>query len=134
MPPPRCTRVRRYSATQSYLDKWYGSRVLMVLTHITRAWVAPLKWQSGDHMSDHDRVGISLGKWKLGKVELEKWCKGCSKKQIKEYKLIMSKWAKGRVLSDDVVRENKEFNSMMMTAFRQVEVKFPAQGPKGEKQ
>ena len=48
--------------------------------------------------------------------------------------MIMSKWGNRSVLSEDVVREYKELNSMMMTALRQVKVKFPAQGPKGEKQ
>ena len=46
----------------------------------------------------------------------------------------MSKWAKGRELSHDVVKEYEEVKSMIMTAFKQVEVKCPAQGPKGEKQ
>ena len=88
--PPPFTRVRRYSATQSYLDKWHASWALMVLTHISRAWLAPLKWQSGENVSDHDRVGITLGKWNIGKVEVDKGCKGWGKKQIKEFKLLMS--------------------------------------------
>ena len=81
--PPPFTRVRRYNATQSYLDKWYGSRVLMVLLQISRVWVAPLKRQTGEHVSDHDRVGISLGKWNLGKVEVGKGCKGWEKNRLK---------------------------------------------------
>ena len=107
---------------------------MMVLTHIMSAWVAPLKWQSGENVSDHDRGGISLGKWSLGKVEVDKGCKGWAKKQIKEFKLIMSKWAKGRELSDQVLKEYEELKSMMMTAFKHVEVNCRAQGLKGEKQ
>ena len=106
----------------------------MVLTQVTKAWVTPLKWHSGDNVSDHDRVGISLGKWNIGKVEVDKGCKGWGKKQSREFKLLMSKWAKGRVLSKDVVKEYEELKMMMMAAFEQVEVKCPAQGPKGEKQ
>ena len=33
--PPPFTRVRRYNATQSYLDKWYWSRILMALMQIS---------------------------------------------------------------------------------------------------
>ena len=82
--PPPFTRVRRYNATQIYLDKWYGSRILMALMQISRAWVAPLKWQTGEHVSDHDRVGISLGRWNVGPVEVHEGCKGWTKKLIKE--------------------------------------------------
>ena len=82
-------------------------------------------------MSDHDRVGICLWKWNLGRVELDKGCKGWGKKQIKEFKLLMSKWDKGRELSEDVVKEYEELKSMMMMAFTHVEVNCPAQGPKG---
>ena len=74
--PPPFTSVRRYNATHSYLDKWYGSRVLMVLLQISRAWVEPLKWQTGEHVSEDDRVGISVGKWNVGPVEVQKGCKG----------------------------------------------------------
>ena len=63
----------------------------MAITHITRAWVFPLKWESGEHVSDHDRVGISLGKWCIGQVEVAKGCKGWAKKQLKEFELQMNK-------------------------------------------
>ena len=103
----------------------------MVLMQISRAWVAPLKWQTGEHVSDHDRVGISLGKWNVGPVEVHKKCKGWNKKQIKEFKFLMSKWAKEKIIRDDVVNEYEELKLMMMKAFTQVEVSVRLKALKG---
>ena len=46
----------------------------------------------------------------------------------------MSKWTKRRELSNDIVKEYEELKSRMLMAFKQVEVKCPAQGSKGEMQ
>ena len=46
----------------------------------------------------------------------------------------MSKWSKGKVIREDVVNEYEELKLMMMKVFMQVEVKCPAESPKGEKQ
>lgn len=78
--PPPFTRVRGYKGTKSYLDKWYASDVMMALMQITQAWVAPVKNDAGEDFSDHDRAGISLGKWCQGQVEIEKGYKEWAKK------------------------------------------------------
>ena len=98
--PPH-TRVMGYKGTSSYLDKWYVSETLWPLISISKAFVADFFEANGTHFSDHQRVGLGLGKATLCEVDKPKGYHGWSTKQIDELQKIMKRWSSNR-------RENGE--------------------------
>ena len=71
---------------------------------------------NGTHFSDHQRVGVGLGKAILGEVDKPKGCHGWSTKQIEEFQKIMKRWSSNRSENSEIAVEYTDLCNKMKEA------------------
>ena len=92
------------------------SETLWPLISISNAFVASFLKADGTRFSDHQRVGVVLGKAILGEVDKPKGYHGRSTKQIKEFQKVMKRWSSNRCENGEMGVEYTDLCNKMKDA------------------